>query len=156
MRTGHHANRSRNLLCRPGDDDIPGVAHSRGRRTAISLVCFRTLDVLVASHLRWRKIAEFHVCASTTAQRGNGGIWTTLTPARSYCDTGFDLLSADAPPRLDVAAGAFWRLRRVRALARVCARQTRPHVTMRCHLELPFASPHGTELKLAYMAREGS
>ncbi|KAL6910965.1 hypothetical protein GGI43DRAFT_31307 [Trichoderma evansii] len=81
VRTDHHANRSRNLLCRPGDDDIPGVAHSRGRRTAIPLVRFRALDVLVASHLRWRRIAEFHVCASTAAQRGDGGIWTTLIPA---------------------------------------------------------------------------
>ncbi|KAH8123156.1 hypothetical protein LI328DRAFT_169719 [Trichoderma asperelloides] len=81
VRTGHHANRSRNLRCRPGDDDIPGVAHSRGGRTDGPLVCFRTPDVLVASHLRWREIAEFHVCASTAAQRGGDGIWTALIPA---------------------------------------------------------------------------
>lgn len=115
-----------------------GLPMAEGERTAIALVCFQRLDVLVASHLRWPKTAEFYVCASTAAQRGDGGIWTPLVPARRYCDTDLDLPSANVPPRRDIAAGAFWRRRRVRALVAVCARQTRPHVTLRCHLTLPL------------------
>jgi hypothetical protein len=87
-----------------------GLPIAEGERIAIPLGCFRTLDVLVASHLRWPKTAEFHVCASTAAQRGGGGIWTPLVSARRHCDTDFDSPSANALPRRDIAAGAFWRL----------------------------------------------
>lgn len=87
-----------------------GLPIAEGERTAMPLGCFRTLDVLVASHLRWPKTAEFHVCASTAAQRGDGGIWTPLVPAGRHCDSDFDSPSANAPPRRDIAAGAFRRL----------------------------------------------
>lgn len=140
--------------CRPGDDDIPGgrcswlagaVARSTkrlGERSAGPLVWLWMPGDLVASHLAWRRDAEFHSCASAAAPISCEGVCFMLMAARSCSDARCGFSCPDSWPNGEIAPGASRRLRRVGAVVGNCASPTRAHVTRPCHFNgcLPPAS----------------
>lgn len=113
-----------------------------GERSAGPLVWLWMPGDLVASHLAWRRDAEFHSCASAAAPISCEGVCFMLMAARSCSDARCGFSCPDSWPNGEIAPGASRRLRRVGAVVGNCASPTRAHVTRPCHFNgcLPPAS----------------
>ena len=131
------------------------VARTRlGERSAGPLVCLRMPGDLVASHLTWQRVAEFHFCAPAAAPMGCEGVCFMLRAGRMHSNGRRGFRSPKSWSNGEIAAGATRRLRRVGAVGGNCARPTRPHVTRRGHFTGCLApapsfqpSPLQTELR---------